>query len=227
LEQEGSCDFDSFTTETTAGLRARIGSKAKTLGNKQEWSALNRSQQFEILHNVAKEHTRVTLNFESLNRAIKAAQTSNIMTKAMALDDRGGDAAEESDPDEKAYIKELLEEKSERAVNILEAEDLRLDAELQLLIAKSDLAKEFSISRELYAALLDCTPETNVTPAVVRHKSRTKSDNALEQKKEALKAEEDRVNQMRLVADIVMGLKIYQKMNNFLLFYQIIQIIFY
>ena len=50
---------------------------------RQDWATLNYTQQYEILHNVAQDHSRVTLNFEALSMAIKASQASEAIKKSL------------------------------------------------------------------------------------------------------------------------------------------------
>ena len=50
---------------------------------RQDWATLNYTQQYEILHNVAQDHSRVTLNFEALSMAIKASQASGAIKKSL------------------------------------------------------------------------------------------------------------------------------------------------
>ena len=50
---------------------------------RQDWATLNYTQQYEILHNVAQDHSKVTLNFEALSMAIKASQASQAIKKSL------------------------------------------------------------------------------------------------------------------------------------------------
>ena len=140
IEQQGNYNFDSFLKASSAvsSSTPTKRSRSKTIPNKQEFGSLNLAQQYEILHNVAKEHTRVNLDFEALGMAIKTSMTSNSLRKAFSLEKTGAeecsDKAENiSDPDERAYLLELLEEQAERSEAILKAEDERLKKEMELL----------------------------------------------------------------------------------------------
>ena len=77
------------------------------LGRQQDWTSLNYNQQYEVLHNVALDHSRVTLNFEGLAMAIKASQASEALKNAIGLEETA-DAGDNIDPDEKKYLLELL-----------------------------------------------------------------------------------------------------------------------
>ena len=57
--------------------------KSRSLMARQDWATLNYTQQYEILHNVAQDHSRVTLNFEALSMAIKASQASEAIKKSL------------------------------------------------------------------------------------------------------------------------------------------------
>ena len=73
----------------------------------QDWTSLNYSQQYEVLHNVALDHSRVTLNFEGLAMAIKASQASEALKNAIGLEETT-ETGDKIDPDEKKYLLELL-----------------------------------------------------------------------------------------------------------------------
>merc|ERR1712109_199558 len=57
-------------------------------------------QQYEVLHNVALDHSRVTLNFEGLAMAIKASQASEALKNAIGLEETT-ETGDKIDPDEK------------------------------------------------------------------------------------------------------------------------------
>ena len=111
---------------------------------KKDWQALSLAQQYEILHHVANEHTRVTLNFEALTLALKTSLASNSMRTEFSLE-KGDEKV--SDPEERSYLLELLEEQNERAEAIIRAEDKRLSKEMELLALKCKLAQEFTLLR--------------------------------------------------------------------------------
>ena len=76
------------------------------------------------------------------------------------------------------------------------AEDERLRKELEFLSLKKELADKFTKVRESYAALMEKTHEVaEVVPAMPKKAKDNAS--AVEKKLEVLKAEEDRLNQMR------------------------------
>ncbi len=157
------------------------------------------AQQYEVLHQVANEHTRVTLNFEALGLALKTSLASSALKKI--IDNESSTAGVEQDPDERESLFQLMEEQAERAESIIKAEDERLKKELELLDAKCQLVKEFDILREEYSLLLDGNPD--LAPASKRQKSTVES-NLVEQKTDVLKAEEDRVVQMKTMIQKLM-----------------------
>lgn len=185
--------------------KGRPGGKSKSLMGKQEWATLSLPQQYEILHRVANEHTRVTLNFEALNMALKSSLASAALRNAFSLDKGDDERVEEnSDPDERAYLLELLEEQAERSESIIDAEDQRLSKEMELLAAKTELAREFSALQEQYSLLLDGEPDFPAAPAVKKSKQMTEQKNNLENKLESLKMEEERVVQMKTMIQKLM-----------------------
>lgn len=193
FEQKGSYNFDSFMKAPSTPSKGRPN-KSKSVMGKQEWSTLSLPQQYEILHRVANEHTQVTLNFEALNMALRSSLASAALRKAFSLDK---DTAEtQDDPDERAYLLELLEEQAERSESIIQAEDQRFNKEMELLAAKTELAREFSALQEQYSLLLDGEPDFPAAPAK-RSKQHKASKDAMEEKLETLKMEENRLVQMK------------------------------
>ena len=86
FEQNGSYNFDQFTKTLSSSPRNTSSAKSKPLGRgKKDWQALSLAQQYEILHHVANEHTRVTLNFEALSMALKTSLASTSMKSAFSL----------------------------------------------------------------------------------------------------------------------------------------------
>ena len=141
FEQNGSYNFDQFTKTLSSSPRNTSSAKSKPLGRgKKDWQALSLAQQYEILHHVANEHTRVTLNFEALSMALKTSLASTSMKSAFSLQ-KGDENV--SDPEERGYLLELLEEQNERSQAIIKAEDHRLSKEIKLLDLKCELAHEF------------------------------------------------------------------------------------
>ena len=117
FEQNGGYNFDQFTKTLTSSPRNSRSTKAKPLGKgKKDWQALSDAQQYEILHHVASEHTRVTLTFQALELAVKTSLGSIAMKSAFSLE-KGDDNV--SDPEERGYLLELLEEQTERSEAII------------------------------------------------------------------------------------------------------------
>lgn len=193
FEQNGACNFDSFMKNSQLTPSKRTP-KSRGL-RQQDWTSLNYSQQYEVLHNVALDHSRVTLNFEGLAMAIKASQASEALKNAIGLEETT-ETGDKIDPDEKKYLLELLEEQAELTDSILKAEDDQLNAKLELINVKSELLKEFDSLREKYSALLKNNPENDIEPAV--HRKRQK-EIQMDKEMEVLKAEEDRLNEIRIL----------------------------
>merc|ERR1719219_3400563 len=84
FEQNGACNFDSFM-KTQLTPSKRTPKSRGLLGRQQDWTSLNYNQQYEVLHNVALDHSRVTLNFEGLAMAIKASPASAVSSKPIAF----------------------------------------------------------------------------------------------------------------------------------------------
>ena len=81
FEQKGSYNFDAFMKAPITP--SKRPTKSRSLMARQDWATLNYTQQYEILHNVAQDHSRVTLNFEALSMAIKASQASEAIKKSL------------------------------------------------------------------------------------------------------------------------------------------------
>jgi len=204
FEEKGACNFDSFMKAPSTP--SKKPTKSRSLMGRQDWGTLNYTQQYEILHNVAQEYSRVTLNFEALSMAIKASQASEALKRAIGLDNNDSTTEDEIgnvDPDERKYLLELLEEEAEHSEAILRSEDEQLNKRLELINAKCELAKEFSALRDTYSTLLKNIPEDEISHAVPRQKDTGKTSK-IDQKNEELKAEEDRVNEIRVLIQKLM-----------------------
>jgi len=197
FEQNGSYNFDQFTKTLSSSPRNTSSAKSKPLGRgKKDWQALSLAQQYEILHHVANEHTRVTLNFEALSMALKTSLASTSMKSAFSLQ-KGDENV--SDPEERGYLLELLEEQNERSQAIIKAEDHRLSKEIKLLDLKCELAHEFDSLKKQYAVLLDGPPDM-ASPAPKRKAlASVDEQNRTDEMKHNLEVEEKRANQMKLL----------------------------
>lgn len=89
-------------------------------------------------------------------------------------------------------------EQAERSENIIKTEDQRLEKELKLLSSKCELAAEFSSLQEQYSLLLDGNPD--LAPAKKRGKMSIENSEVFDN----LKAEEDRVVQMKTMIQKLM-----------------------
>lgn len=197
FEQKGSYNFDAFMKAPITP--SKRPTKSRSLMARQDWATLNYTQQYEILHNVAQDHSRVILNFEALSMAIKASQASEAIKKSLGDEDQSN-----VDPEERKYLLELLDDEAELSESILQLEDEQLTKKLELIKAKCELAQDFSDLRETYSKLLKNSPEEE-TFAVPRKRQKSGGKpSQIEQKKDDLKAEEDRLNQMRIMIQKLM-----------------------
>ena len=193
LEQNKGCNFDSFMR--TSSSPSKRGPKQKHDSNQPDWNSIPLAQQYEILHNLSNENARVVLDFEALSLALKTAKSSTTLKKAFQLE---GGNDQSPDQDEQEYLKELLEEQAERSEKILELEEKRLDHEMTLLQLKNDLAQESVAMRKAYAKLMQMDPDDDVAPAFKKKALDSQAiGSIIEQKSETLKAEEDRVTEMK------------------------------
>ena len=86
FDQKENYNFDQFTKTLSSSPRNLRPAKSKSLAKgKKDWQSLSLAQQYEILHHVANEHTRVTLNFEALGLALKSSLASNSLKAAFSL----------------------------------------------------------------------------------------------------------------------------------------------
>jgi len=86
FDQKENYNFDQFTKTLSSSPRNLRPAKSKSLAKgKKDWQSLSLAQQYEILHHVANEHTRVTLNFEALGLALKSSLVSNSLKATFSL----------------------------------------------------------------------------------------------------------------------------------------------
>ena len=193
VEQNKGCNFDAFMR--TSSSPSKRMTKATPESTRQDWNSMTLAQQYEILHNLSNENARVVLDFEALSLALKTAKSSTTLKKAFQMDESND---QNPDQDELKYLEELLEEQAERSESILELEDKRLDHEMKLLQLKNDLAQESVVMRKSYSKLMQTDLDEDVAPA---YKKKALDSQAIggiiEQKIETLKAEEERVTEMK------------------------------
>jgi len=204
FERKGNYNFDQFTKTLSSSPRNLRPTKSKTLARgKKDWQALTLAQQYEILHHVANEHTRVTLNFEALQLALKASLASNSLKAAFSLQ-KGDENV--SDPEERNYLLELLEEQNERSETIIKAEDQRLSKELELMNLKCEIAGDLFNLKEQYDKILDGSEEMG-SPAPKRKALVAGDENSRNVDLEhCLVEEEKRTNQMKtLIQKLLMA----------------------
>jgi len=204
FERKGNYNFDQFTKTLSSSPRNLRQTKSKTLARgKKDWQALSLAQQYEILHHVANEHTRVTLTFEALAFALKTSLASNSLKASFSLQ-KGDENV--SDPEERNYLLELLEEQNERSETIIKAEDQRLSKELELMNLKCEIAGDLFNLKEQYDKILDGSEEMG-SPAPKRKALETGDENSRNVDLEhCLEEEEKRTNQMKtLIQKLLMA----------------------
>ena len=195
FEQKGN--FDGFMKAQISPMKSRRSLMA------EDWATLSPTQQYEILHNVARDYSRITLNFESLTLAIKASQASVAMKRV--FESENDENQSNVDPEERKYLLELLDDEAELSEAVLQLEDDQLAKKLELIKVKCELAEDFSNLRETYSNLLKNVPEEEISHAVPRKRQNSGENmSRIEQKTEELKAEEDRLNQMRFLIQKLM-----------------------
>jgi len=175
FEQKGNYNFDQFTKTLSSSPRNKRPTRSKSLAKgKKDWQALSLAQQYEILQHVANEHTRVTLDFEALGLALKTSLSSNSMKAAFSL--QKGDDENVSDPEERNYLLELLEEQNERSEAIIKAEDKRLSKELELMNLKCEITGDLKDLKEQYDKLLDGSEEMEMGSPAPKRKALVAGD---------------------------------------------------
>jgi len=205
FDQKENYNFDQFTKTLSSSPRNLRPAKSKSLAKgKKDWQSLSLAQQYEILHHVANEHTRVTLNFEALGLALKSSLVSNSLKATFSL--QKGDEENVSDPEERNYLLELLEEQNERSESIIKAEDQRLSKELELLNVKCQITEDLYNLKEQYDKILDETEEMG-SPAPKRKALVAGDENGRQvDLAHHLEEEEKRTNQMKtLIQKLLMA----------------------
>jgi len=111
-----------------------------------------------------------------------------------------------SDPEERNYLLELLEEQNERSESIIKAEDQRLSKELELLNVKCQITEDLYNLKEQYDKILDETEEMG-SPAPKRKALVAGAENGRQvDLAHHLEEEEKRTNQMKtLIQKLLMA----------------------
>jgi len=92
----------------------------------------------EELNKLTQERTQTFLNFTGLQVAIKAAQASQALTKALNYEKDGNITLEK---EEEEYVRELLEEQKELSEQIFKNQELGVKQELAVIKSRAELAK--------------------------------------------------------------------------------------
>lgn len=207
----------SFLTPSLAGA-------SKGSSSRKNFKNLTSNQQFEALHQIANQQSDIVLSFEGLKEAIKISQMSSSLKKSIGLENDNNEQlfdGDESiskmrDPEEIQFIKDILEEQAELNEKIMEVEKSRLEATLNLLSSKMEVAKEFRVTKEIYGEMISNENENESSDHDMEIDENSDGNNVaggdeenelmrkIESKKRNLKREQDRLNQMRFLIQKLM-----------------------
>lgn len=199
---------------------------SKSISNKKVFRNLTTTQQFEALHQIAKEQSDVVLNFEGLRKSIQASQMSNALKKAIGLSKGNTDevlpvsTSNEKDQEEIEFIKDLLAEQNELNEKIMAVEKERLDSTVDLLYSKMEVAKEFLVTKQIYNDIItnegqnieddedmedDGDDENRDNSNSLVDDEEKSLQRKIEKRKKGLEREEARLNQMKFVVQKLMA----------------------
>lgn len=201
LSDENGHDDTKFVTDGSVPKRSMLTSTPvrTQLHKSPKWSTLTHAQQLEILHEVASEHTKVTLDFEGLRQAIVASQRVEALKKTFGIGD-----GDQSSPEEEAYIKDLFEENIELSMELVQHMEDYLQAEIQSMSLKTEAAKKFAESRNLYTEHYgDVNSDDDVTGNETDSPD-AKLNSNVEKKKRLLQSEENKTQQMKTLIQKLM-----------------------
>lgn len=230
LSGRGSSRPSSPSKRRSNFLIPSVAGTSKGVSARKTFINLSPAQQFEALHQVAKEQSDVVLNFEGLRKAILASQMSNSLKKAVGLNKSTNEqmsptettpTAKEKDLEEVAFIKDILEEQNDLNEKIMAVEKERLEAMSSLLYSKIEVAKEFAETKQIYKDMIstqeienedleedmqkDGNDENSDNSNVTVGDEDAKLSRKVEKRKKKLQHEEDRLNQMRFLVQKVMA----------------------
>jgi len=240
---EGGPDLNTFLSARGAASRPSTPGKrrsnflipsaagsSKGLSARKTFTNLTPSQQFEALHQLAKEQSDIVLNFEGLRKAIHVSQMSSSLKKAIGLNKETNDqfspsgepsTTKEKDPEEIAFIKNILDEQNDLNEKIMEVEKERLEATANLLHCKIEVAKEFAVTKHIYKDMISSNEnaDDDLAQNMETDENDENSDNSnlmagdeetalkrkIEKKKNRLNEEEDKLNQIRFLVQKLMA----------------------
>ena len=142
------------------------------------------------------EKTRTRLNFEALSNALKMQQMSLLL--GGTLQSRP-DAMVDLDEDEVKHVKALLDRQLELSRKVIDLEGQRVTAECEVVEAKLDLCKEFSIMSEIYSEF-----NAKNGSGGAAGKSAEAAEQGDNKRKKGLKADTRRLEQMKHILQKVL-----------------------
>eukprot|EP00088_Acartia_fossae_P061573 TRINITY_DN74011_c0_g1_i1.p1 TRINITY_DN74011_c0_g1~~TRINITY_DN74011_c0_g1_i1.p1 ORF type:complete len:260 (-),score=56.77 TRINITY_DN74011_c0_g1_i1:23-802(-) len=180
--------------KTLDQLRRKIDLlRAQKVGNQPNYGGKDNFMRKEVgpddLHRLTNERTQTFLNFNSMQSALRALQANKVLTSALGL---GEENIVQLLPEEKAYVEELLEEQKELSERLLKSHDEGLSQDVKIIEARTDLAELLFRYQEL---------RNEVGPLLLREEDKDKEMQLLEK---ALRSEDLRVNQMRMIIQKLM-----------------------
>jgi len=140
----------------------------------------------EELNKLTQERTQTFLNFTSLQVAIKAAQASQALTKALNYEKDGNITLEK---EEEEYVRGLLEEQKELSEQIFKNQELGVKQELEVIKSRAKLAKLHCKYQELIGEVVSSR----------RERGENNLDKETLRLQEQLKTGDCKVNQIRFM----------------------------
>ena len=140
----------------------------------------------EELNKLTQERTQTFLNFTGLQVAIKAAQASQALTKALNYEKDGNITLEKEEED---YVRGLLEEQKELSEQIFKNQELGVTQELAVIKSRAELAKLHCRYQELVGEVV----------GIRRQMGEENWDKETNRLQEQLKTGDCKVNQIRFM----------------------------
>jgi len=142
------------------------------------------------LHKLTEERTKTFLSFTSVTAALRSSQANELLTEALQLK-KCDDLLLE--PEEQAYVKELLEEERELSQDLLANQEVGTQQEISIIEARTELAGLLCRYQEL----------RNQAGPVLFLEEDTK-DKGVEVLQKSMQHEDARLNQMRMMIQKLM-----------------------
>jgi len=143
------------------------------------------------LNKLTQERTQTFLNFNSLQVALKAANSNQMLTKALNLDKESNISLEKEEED---YVRSLLEEQKELTISIFRSQEVGVQQELKVIKARTELANLYIQYQQL------------VGQAISGRKSKDGESGGIEVKnlQKQLQEGDYKINQLRFVIQKLM-----------------------